>query len=95
LIIIVTSYFDIYDLIKIYRFPGNPTQPQFDEQVPLIVSANISFVGRTVQTYRVPAAARCSDIIGWQIFDVRTAFYDSESRVRKMFTIRFFFKDHP
>lgn len=81
--------------MKIYRFPGNPTQPEFDDHAPPIVPANIFFVGRTVQTYRVPAATSCSDIVGWRIFDVRTGFYDSESRVRKMFTIRCFLKDHP
>lgn len=48
-----------------------------------------------MQSYKASSATRHFETVGWRSFDLRTGFYDSESRARKTFTIRCFLKDHP
>ena len=47
-----------------------------------------------MQSYKVSSATGQSQTIGWRSFDLRTGFYDSESRARKTFMIRCTLKDH-
>jgi len=60
-----------------------------------MVPANLFVVGKAVQSHKASLVTGYSEIIGWRSFDIRTGFYDSESRTRKTFTIRCFLKDHP
>ena len=60
-----------------------------------MVPANLFIVGKAVQSHKASLLTGNAEIIGWRSFDLRTGFYDSESRTRKTFTIRCFFKDHP
>lgn len=59
-----------------------------------MVPANLFIVGKAVQSHKTSLLGN-AEIIGWRSFDLRTGFYDSESRTRKTFTIRCFLKDHP
>lgn len=60
-----------------------------------MVPANLFVVGKAVQSHKASLVTGYSEIRGWRSFDLRTGFYDSESRTRKTFTIRCFLKDHP
>ena len=60
-----------------------------------MVPANLFVVGKAVQSHKAALVTGFSEIIAWRSFDLRTGYYDSESRIRKTFTIRCFLKDHP
>ena len=60
-----------------------------------MVLANLFIVGKAVQRHKASLVTGNAEIIGWRSFDLRTGFYDSESRTRKNFTIRYFLKNHP
>lgn len=74
------------------RFPGNPlSDPLFDSYALKVSAATIFAVGKAVSQSKVAE----STAIGWRTFDIRSNFYDIETRQRKSFILRCLLQIHP